>query len=847
MKKILLTTILMAAFYPCIGQIFISELFSASNSDIVLRNEKYVELHNPTDCSISLNGWAFYIITDCVTNIVTPLDGITIHANSTIRLNASNATLYGDVDIVNFEFVNNPSNMNFNWDGEYRDGAFLQNASGLPEDVVIPSNYGACTSPSVLFENFRLQRKSNICSGSTALDFSLTDWNLIPVNSIADLPLLPEHNNVCMPLSGSAEWLGTVNTDWHNCNNWSTGEVPNQFIDVVIGDNAFYDCEVYNSTARCKSIVMNKSTGSNSTMLRVRNDRILNIEESLNCNLTGGTGDIIIRFQDGTINMNGDFVCNLNSSNIQSNIDIEFIANSDNALFCNNIILQNNSSGFLVNNSILFNISVNSGEVHCNNLTLEGNGALINSILTTDIGASTTDITVENDVTLIDLAIIDIQSGSFRIGGDLINTSGVVNPLIGASTTSAFEFFGNDISQNIVSSTEVPFHVLIINNPNPSSGVALNADISIHSTLLLTDDYINLNGNRLTIENETPFAVFGTGGVVAESTDFGSSIRWKVGSTLGSYNFPFATSVGGQVIPFEFQLTQGSTDYVEVSTYGTGLTNLPLPPAVSDMVNLDISSNGASVVDRWWNIDAPNLGSLMANVSFTYTDAEHSVGCEACTNAKRHNGSTWENSFVDPTPIFTDIPGISRKLTVEGISTFSPWGIVGEPIVPLPVELLNFEARLYDQNRVDLFWTTFSEINSSEFVVERSKDGFDFREIGRVTAAGFSSNNIDYFLSDYDPENGINYYRLKSVDLDGSYSYSDIRSVRISNFYTLIPSENGFEIQSDHMLEVRLFDSRGRMILAEQGFAILLDQQSAGIYILQIKSGNELESKRIRY
>lgn len=94
----------------------------------------------------------------------------------------------------------------------------------------------------------------------------------------------------------------------------------------------------------------------------------------------------------------------------------------------------------------------------------------------------------------------------------------------------------------------------------------------------------------------------------------------------------------------------------------------------------------------------------------------------------------------------------------------------------LPVELMNFTAKPTDRT-VLLEWATASELNNDFIAVERSIDAKQFKEIGR-RAGAIESQEIRYYdLEDRAPEKGINYYRLRQVDVDGTTSFSEIVSV----------------------------------------------------------------------
>ncbi|MEO8588031.1 MAG: hypothetical protein ABI432_01580 [Flavobacteriales bacterium] len=94
----------------------------------------------------------------------------------------------------------------------------------------------------------------------------------------------------------------------------------------------------------------------------------------------------------------------------------------------------------------------------------------------------------------------------------------------------------------------------------------------------------------------------------------------------------------------------------------------------------------------------------------------------------------------------------------------------------LPVELLFFKANsAIDQ--VLLEWATASESNSAAFHVERSTDMTAWEVIGSLAAAGHSMQRLDYALKDPTPLGGTSYYRLRSVDIDGSMAVSTAVSV----------------------------------------------------------------------
>ena len=106
------------------------------------------------------------------------------------------------------------------------------------------------------------------------------------------------------------------------------------------------------------------------------------------------------------------------------------------------------------------------------------------------------------------------------------------------------------------------------------------------------------------------------------------------------------------------------------------------------------------------------------------------------------------------------------------------WSSTYLPTSPLPVTFIYFNASKQNETTALLNWKTSQEINTSHFEVERSNDAVNFNYIGRVVASGNSTSPINYFFSDYKPAKGLNYYRLKQVDLDGKFIYTAARLVK---------------------------------------------------------------------
>ncbi len=101
--------------------------------------------------------------------------------------------------------------------------------------------------------------------------------------------------------------------------------------------------------------------------------------------------------------------------------------------------------------------------------------------------------------------------------------------------------------------------------------------------------------------------------------------------------------------------------------------------------------------------------------------------------------------------------------------------VTGAP--SFPVEWLYFDIEAQGTDRVALSWATASEQNSSHFEVEKSYDGVSFEKLGEVSAAVFSQEVQRYHFHDEALPHQRVYYRLRQVDLDGAYQYSETRDI----------------------------------------------------------------------
>lgn len=200
---------------------------------------------------------------------------------------------------------------------------------------------------------------------------------------------------------------------------------------------------------------------------------------------------------------------------------------------------------------------------------------------------------------------------------------------------------------------------------------------------------------------------------------------------------------------------------------------------------------------------------------------------------------------------YTNITGDLTGMTVADGQHAGRIIVPGNSYSVLPVELSYF--RVNKSNAVALLeWQTASERNNAGFTVERSSDGKSFVQIGEATGKGDSDEAVNYTFTDNNPANGINYYRLKQQDFDGSVSYSPVRSISIvrnSTAYLYPAVSSGVvvvsfpeKLKDDTRIEVVEF-STGRVVNTQHLTAnterhnINTSKLNAGTYLVIVYDG----------
>jgi hypothetical protein len=168
-----------------------------------------------------------------------------------------------------------------------------------------------------------------------------------------------------------------------------------------------------------------------------------------------------------------------------------------------------------------------------------------------------------------------------------------------------------------------------------------------------------------------------------------------------------------------------------------------------------------------------------------------------------------------------------------------------EVTAPVPVELTSFSGTV-SCNAVSLKWATATEVSNYGFEIERSSSSLstDWQKIGFVNGSGNSNSPKEYSYTDNNLRSGSYSYRLKQIDNDGSYDYSNIVEIKIGLPTNLELNQNypnpfnpsttiSFTIPNSGDVSLKIFNALGEEV------ATLLDgYREAGVYAVNFNAVN---------
>ncbi len=346
--------------------------------------------------------------------------------------------------------------------------------------------------------------------------------------------------------------------------------------------------------------------------------------------------------------------------------------------------------------------------------------------------------------------------------------------------------------------------------PAPASGNAFKTDVQGAG---VTVDYYDSSCGRIATLNSSDGSL---GNVSVIVTVTGSTGTYHNQPYIGRYYDIQTGSAAGGTVTLYF------TD-AEINQYNAQVAILgnPVFPAIGE--------NGENLRITVFHSTAPGSGPEGYDPMLSESISP--------TEVTRHASGFWQVTFVT-----TSFSGFFAHTNQNNS--------------PLPVKLKSLEAS--NEGLINkVYWSTSEEAVGDHFVVERSADGRNFAAICVVHATGTPGN--DYHVVDNSPFNGINYYRLKVENEDGSHFYSTIVAAKHDSGIggiTIGPNPVGDQLtvrlndKAAGAATLRLIDMTGRVIHeraveGENSVQFSMQHLRAGIYIVQFLNGHFVQSVKV--
>ena len=273
-------------------------------------------------------------------------------------------------------------------------------------------------------------------------------------------------------------------------------------------------------------------------------------------------------------------------------------------------------------------------------------------------------------------------------------------------------------------------------------------------------------------------------------------------------------------------------------------------PVVGDLITLSGGSNppvlqGSDPEDQ--PVEGPLTGkslqitSVPANSELYYDFGAGPVLVTAGTTINNFDPAKLQIKITDATVGHSQTSFEYASVDAAGLVDPTPALYVLNWGTPLPVTLSHFAA-VKENRTILLTWQTTSESNSAHFDVEHSVNGKQWNKLGMVLARGDSKITATYSYTHTTPVNGSNYYRLKMVDNDGSYAFSNIKHQSVEGDVIVVSypnpaadriyineSLNAKSIEIVNMLGISVYDSTS---VSKEG--INVKGLASGMYILKL-------------
>lgn len=458
--------------------------------------------------------------------------------------------------------------------------------------------------------------------------------------------------------------------------------------------------------------------------------------------------------------------------------------------------------------------------------------------------------TIANDLVITSGTFTAGSGGTLTILGDLLYSGGTFS---GGSGTHRTIFEGTSAQ---ATSGVLAFNQLEINNTN---GLTLGGATTVTSELLLTDGNITPSAGAFTLASTG--VVTPTGGQVSS---FVNGKFHKVMAASSSFIFPigkgsvwrYASVINPSpsTATWDFEYFIGNADTNETSVTNMTPTGGAVRLATGEYWKVSDGSVAATgrtaTVGLSWGIESDVNASSVERQDLV-------VMRWGGTNWVNHGGTNFSSGNTQSRGSFNSSSTVSFS---EQIVTLGSTDASN----PLPVELISFAG--VNQNGFNkLDWKTASELNNDYFELQRSSAGEEFSAVAKIQGKGTTNDLTAYTFVDEQPYAGKNYYRLKQVDFNGNFEYSNIILVtndvedvfNISVFPNPASKEASITIRTmkgdEYEATVHITDMTGRaltsyVIYGEGSFEQQVDVSTwgeVGIYLVEMRQGSKRVFKRL--
>jgi hypothetical protein len=273
----------------------------------------------------------------------------------------------------------------------------------------------------------------------------------------------------------------------------------------------------------------------------------------------------------------------------------------------------------------------------------------------------------------------------------------------------------------------------------------------------------------------------------------------------------------------------------------SNLTNLATNTAYTVVVTIDCSISPHKgirfFIDYNNDGDMSDAGEMVASSNFMWCGTTNDPGLTFTTSSAPTTGQILRARVIVNEPTFPSTNPCQNLNNGEA----EDYGVYF-PTAPLPVELVEFRGERIGE-QVHLFWTTASETNNSHYNIQRATLGELFENIGKVPASDRPDQENRYEFVDDAPADGINYYRLEQVDLDGTVDYSAVVAISFDRRQPVgispNPANGQFQVlnaESAEVSQVLVYNINGQLQISMpyDGKPIDISQLNPGMYLVEL-------------